>query len=273
MRDLLKTIAEAVPPGAAGSCAQAKSGEAEPLEITNISMAGSVTLIGVGLQATFSNGRLSNLIDHGKKILPGEPGRSFFTIGNRREALKTDSAFSFDRKGQTGLRSILSRKLDREEQQVQIILDYYFADESSCLTLDIAALYPALPFAVVTESSPLELCLCSFSEDDRLKIEVRAPGRPPYHRTVTAGSRVFVLAGKVFSLRHGSCNVELEAAPQQKTRSEQLEFRVEKQRSGYLLWANLGGSYLPQSAVNLAARRLALSYDIRFSGKGSRGKQ
>jgi len=68
--------------------------------------------------------------------------------------------------------------------------------------------------------------------------------------------------------------VELQVAPLQKTRAGQIEFRVEKQRgSTYLLWTNLGGSYLPQPAANLSARRLNLSYGIRFSGAAGRGKQ
>lgn len=266
MRDLLKSIASAAPSSTTVSSGQTKTDETDALEITNISMAGSVTLIGVGLQATFSEGRLSNLIDHGKKVLPGETGRSVFTFHSKRELLQTESAFSFDREGQTGLRSILSSRIGKEGETVEIILDYYFADERSCLTLDITARYPPLAPGIVAESTPLELCLCSFTEDDRPEIEVQAPDRDPYSYAVTAGPAVFVLAGKRFRLQHGNCSVELQAEPRQKTRSEQIEFRIEKQRNRHLLWTNLGGSYLPQPAANLSARRLNLSFGIRFGG-------
>ena len=273
MRDLLKTVAEAAPSGTAARSGQDKNDDEHKIEITNISMAGAVTLIGVGLQATFSEGRLSNLIDHGKKILPGEPGRSFFTFDAKRELLQTDSAFSFDREGQTGLRSILSSRIGKERKAVQVILDYYFADDPNRLILDIVVRYPSLSPAIVSESVPLELCLCPFTEDAPPTIEVEIPNRDPYRESLVPGPGVFVLWGKKFRLQQDNRSVELQVAPLQKTRAGQIEFRVEKQRgSTYLLWTNLGGSYLPQPAANLSARRLNLSYGIRFSGAAGRGK-
>jgi hypothetical protein len=273
MRELLNTLAAAVPPSTTVRGGHSSNKETDTIEITNISMAGSVTLIGVGLQATFNEGRLSNLIDHGKKVLPGEPGRSVLAFGNKREYLQTDSAFSFDREGQTGMRSILSSRIGKERKTVQIILDYYFADEHSCLNLDITARYPSFPPGIVAETTPLELCVCSFSEDERLTIEVESPNHESYRQIVAPGPGVLLLWGKRFRLQHGNWSVELQGAPLQKTRSGQIEFRVEKQRgSAYLLWANLGGSYLPQPAANLSARQLNLSYGIRFSGAAGRGK-
>jgi hypothetical protein len=257
-------------------------------------MAGAVTLIGVGLQATFHEGRLSNLIDHGKKVLPGEPGRSFISFDARRELLQTDSAFSFDREGQTGLRSMLTSRRAKEHETVQVILDYYFADDQNRLVLDIEVRYPSLPPGTVTESAPLELCLCSFTEEDRPTMEAELPNRDPYRQGVASAPGVFVLWGKRFRLQHGNRSVELQVEPLQKTRTEQIEFRVEKRRfaprgstasllsagrpyprlkpqgSAYLLWANLGGSYLPQPAANLSTRKLNLSYGIRLSGSGGR---
>lgn len=282
MRDLLQTLSAAAPSAAIPAPDRTKNRGTDTIEITSISMAGSVTLIGVGLQATFSRGRLSNLIDHGRKALPGRPGRSVFTFSNKRELLRTDSAFSFDREGQTGLRSILSRRLDKGQKSVQIILDYYFADEHSGLALDITASYPTLAPGIVSESTPLELCLCSFTEDNRPRLEVETPDRDPYRHSVASGPGVFVLSGKRFRLQQNNFVVDLQVSPRQKSRVGQIEFRAEKQRfmprgsaaigrpyprgRRYLLWANLGGSYLPQPATNLSARRLDLSYAIRFSG-------
>jgi hypothetical protein len=273
MRDLLQTLAAAAPAAAVPAPDRSKNRGTGAIEITSISMAGSVTLIGVGMQATFSQGRLSNLIDHNRKALPGRPGRSVFTFSNKREALRTDSAFSFDREGQTGLRSSLSRRLDKGGKSVQTILDYYFADERSCLNLDIRACYPALPPGIITEVAPLELCLRSFSEDDRLVIEVQAPGHEPYRENVAAAPGVIALWGKNLRVKQGSWSVGLLASPLQETQSEQIEFRVEKQPGkSYLLWVNLGGSYLPQPAAKLSTRKLDLSYAIRFGGACGRGK-
>jgi hypothetical protein len=82
-----------------------------------------------------------------------------------------------------------------------------------------------------------------------------------------------VLPGKRFRLQRDNGVVELQVSPRQTTRSEQVEFRVEKPRGrAYLLWANLGGSYLPQPAADFSARSLILSYSIRFSAAAGRGK-
>lgn len=284
MGDLLKTIASVARSTATPRPGQTDREQTDTIEITNIAMAGSVTLIGTGLQATFSQGRLSNLIDHGDKVLPGEPGRSVFTIDNKQVLLKTDSAFSFDREGQSGLRSILSSHVNRGDEGVQVVLDYYFADECGFLALDIAVRYPSLPSGVIQEATPLELCLCSFSEDDRPEIEVQASGRDPFNHTLPAGPQVFLLAGQRFRLQYGKRDVELQVLPFRKTASGKIEFRVEKKRRlprgttaargrTLLLWANLGGSYLPQPAANLSTRRLHISYGIRFSGAPGRGKR
>jgi hypothetical protein len=211
---------------------------------------------------------LSNLIDNGVKILPGVPGRSFFTLENKRELLETESAFSFDRNGQTGLRSILSGKFGKAGQPLRIVLDYAFADEGSSLIVDMTVHYPVLPARLLMESSPLEVCLCSFGESETLKVAVQAPDREPYSHPVPPASRTFVLAGKNFRLRGVNGEVNLRAAPRQDTRNEQMEFRVERRRAVFLLWCNLGGSYLPQPAANLSARRLNLSYEIGFGGTG-----
>jgi hypothetical protein len=278
IRELLKTIAMAVSPDITTRIGQAENRETNKIEITNISMAGSVALIGVGLQATFDQGRLSNLIDHGEKLLPGEAGRSVFTLGNKRELLQTDSAFSFDREGQTGLRSVLSGHADKKGKGVQVILDYYFSDERGCLALDVEARYSPALRSIITEATPLELCLCSFSEDNPPTLEVTNPKGDVHRETVAPDSNVLAMWGKRFRLQHGNRSVELQAAPSQQTRTVQIEFRIEKKRSiprssTYLLWVNLGGSYLPQSAVSLSGRRLNLSYGIRFSAADGRRKR
>jgi hypothetical protein len=121
MRELLTTIAAAAP------ASTIVPGRDESIEITNISMAGTVTLIGIERQATFNRGLLSNLIDHGEKVLPGEAGRSVFTLDGKLEYLQTESAVSFDRDGEPGLRSTLSTRAGRRGRGVQATLDYYFS--------------------------------------------------------------------------------------------------------------------------------------------------
>jgi len=138
------------------------------------------------------------------------------------------------------------------------------------LIVDQTICYPPFRSGVLMEVIPLELCLCSFSEGKPPVLTVEDPNGDPRVETVTAQPRVILLWGKVFTLRHGNHRVELLTAPERHTRSGQIEFRVEKKRGkarggAYLLWANRGGSYLPQPASGLPARVLNLSYGIRFS--------
>ena len=274
MRELLKTIAAASP--AHTTARSGRPGRRESVEITNISMAGSVTLIGVDRQANFHRGLLSNLIDHGEKVLPGEAGRSVFTLDSKREYLQTESAVSFDRRGESGLRSTLSTRTGQRDRGVQAVLDYYFCDEQAYLIVDQTICYPPFRSGVVMEIIPLELCLCCFSDGKPPVLTVEDPNGDPRIETVTAHPRIILLWGKIFSVQHGNHRVELLMAPGRRTRSGQIEFRVEKKRGGarggaYLLWANLGGSYLPQPASDLSARVLNLSYGIRFSAEPGGG--
>ncbi|UCF97111.1 MAG: hypothetical protein JSV89_18350 [Spirochaetaceae bacterium] len=270
-QQLLKTLAAAGPEAAISKSESPKQSTKGVLQITNISMAGSVTLIGAEVQATFADGRLSNLIDRGVRILPGEAARSYFTLATKKEFLQTDSAFSFEREGQVGLRSILSARIGRERRIIQVILDTYFANDQSNLTLEMTVNYPPLDDGIVPESAPLELCLCSFSDDDNLHIETEIPGRCVYLETVAARAGPVRLYGKRFTITNGSGVVVLEAAPQYGTRTEQIEFRVEKKRGRYLLWANLGGSYLPRSTMLLSGRRQFLSYSLGRAGMRNSG--
>jgi hypothetical protein len=277
MRELLKTVATAVSSHTTGCSGRAGDRESHEIEITNISMAGSVALIGIDLQANFHQGRLSNLIDHGQEVLPGEPGRSVFAFDNKREFLQTESAFSFDRRGESGLRSTLCTQADRQGRGVQVILDYYFCDEHRYLTVDLTICYPPLRRGIVAEAIPLELCLCSFTDADPPALVVENPKGDTRNETVSPHPGTILLWGKGFRVQHGRKSVELQKAPAQPTRRGQIEFRVEKKRGGarggvYLLWANLGGSYLPQPAAGLSGRRLNLSYGIRFSAAWGRAK-
>ena len=262
VHELLDTVAAAGRGGATGRAGKSERAGEDRLQITSISMAGSVTLIGIDSRATFLEGRLSGLFDRGRSILPGVPARSFFSFGARREFLRTDSAFSFDREGQTGLRCMLSTRSAPAPGGVRITLDYYFTDEPNRLALDMTVHYPELPPGNARESSPLEVCLCSFNDDEQLRIEVLIPSREPYRRTVAPRQGVCLLYGKCFTILRDSAAVQLVAWPAHGTRTEWIEFRVAKQRGTYQLWANLGGSYLVQPASLLSARRRSLSYSI-----------
>jgi len=232
------------------------------LEITNVSMAGSVALIGAAVQATFVEGQFSNLVKRGKEVLAGKPAQSFLTVGAKRVVLQTESAFSFERGGETGLRSTLSARIGEKSQPIRVVLDHYFEGNEPTLRLDIEIHYPPIRQGLLYESAPLEICLYSFTQDDSLLIEAELANGMRYSETVPHQKMLKRLYGKSFRIVKQDAVVQLTAAPDYKTRTEQIEFQVRKQRGGYLLFANLGGSYLPQRAGFITNRMHVLSYGI-----------
>ena len=234
----------------------------DELEITNVSMAGSVALIGAAVQATFVDGRFSNLVKRGTGVLAGKPSQSFLTVGAKRVDLRAESAFAFQRDGQAGLRSTLSARIGEESQLIRVVLDHYFEGDDPTLRLDIGVHYPFMPTALLYESAPLEICLYSFTQDDSLHIEAELANGMRYGEAVPHQEMLKRLYGKKFRIVKQDATVQLTAAPAYKTRTEQIEFRVRKRRGGYLLFANLGGSYLPQTAGFITNRKQVLSYGI-----------
>lgn len=234
----------------------------DELEITNVSMAGSVALVGAAVQATFVEGRFSNLVKGGTGLLAGKPSQSFLTVGAKRVDLRTESAFSFERGGQTGLRSTLSARIGEESQLIRVVLDHYFEGDEPMLRLDIGVHYPLIPNTLLYESAPLEICLYSFTQDDSLLIEAELANGMRYSEAVPHQEMLKRLHGKKFRIVKQDTAVQLTSAPAYKTRTEQIEFQVRKRRGGYLLFANLGGSYLPQTAGFIINRKQVLSYGI-----------
>ncbi len=239
----------------------------DELEITNVSMAGSVTLIGASVQATFVEGRFTNLVKGETEVLAGKPAQSFLTVGAKRVELQTESAFAFERDGQTGLRSALSARIGEGLQPIRVILDYYFEGDDPTLFLKIAVHYPSIPVGLLYENAPLEICLYSFTQNDSLLIETELSKGVRYSEALPHQEVLKRVYGKKFRITKGDTALQLIAAPAYKTRTEQIEFRVRKRRGGYLLFANLGGSYLPQTAESVSARKQMLSYGIGFTGK------
>jgi hypothetical protein len=265
IRGLLKSLSGVGPASITESSTASADSTKDGLQIVNISMTGSVTLIGSGVQAAFVQGRLSNLIDHGKPVLPGEPARSRFTLNGERATLRTESAFSFEREGQTGLRSMLATRIGRQQEVLRVTLDSYFPEEQNRLALDMTVHHPPLSCTIVQESIPLELCLCSFTEEEDLWIEVEIPERGRHREPVPHRQTVIRLYGKKFKIPKAAGTMELETAPKYKTLTDWIEFRAAKRRGEYLLWVNLGGSYLPHPAAALPAPAQDLSYSVGYT--------
>lgn len=263
-RELLQSIAESYPPFRAPSGGgEPAEGRGRPkLQIANISMSGSVSLIGNGARAAFREGLLYNLFIGQSKLLPGVPARSFLRRESGKLQLRTESAFSFEREEQTGLRTILSAPARPGGDALTIILDHTFVGEENILTIEMSVRYPSLQPGIVWEIAPLELCLCTFGEADRVRVEADLPGGARYLAAVRPQGSIMRLYGKRFRISDGSTAVQLELSPAAPTRTGQIELRVVKHRGIYRLWANLGGSYLPQPGDRLSSGRQSLSFTL-----------
>lgn len=264
LRDVLETMAEKLPLERSTGAAITKNNESD-IRITNVSMRGSVTLMGEKSRASFVEGRLSNLYVDGSGILTGRPAKAYLIYGKRRIYLQSESAFSFETDEHNGLRSTLTASLAGEREPLRTTVDYYFEKDEEGLSLDLAIRCPSWGEAIVDAIAPLELCLYSFGQDDNLYIDAQLSDGAVYRETIPARAAVKLLYAGRFLIGKNEERLSISFAGQPNGRIHCLEFLVKKNRGRFLLFANLGGSYLPQPAEKIVGSGMRFSYKI---GKG-----
>ncbi len=258
----IRAVLEQMAAGTQSPEVSAGGGRDERIQITNVSMSGSVTLMGAEVQATFVEGRLADLQQHRRGFLTGTPACSFIAGEARRIYLQTQSAFSFQRDGENGLRANLAAELPYSREPMQAVIDYFFRADERELFLDLAVHYPGFGDLVVDENAPLEIPLFFFSGADGVRLEAEFPDGSRYGEQLQPREGIKVLYGQRFlAVKNGSAvRLLAEAAGRPLIRS--LELQVLKSRGRCLLLVNLGGSYRPQPARHLSGVQERLSYRI-----------
>jgi hypothetical protein len=260
--DRIRAVLEQMAAGAQSPEAPGGGDRDDRIQITNVSMSGSVTLMGAEVQATFVEGRLADLQQNRQGFLTGTPACSFIAGEARRIYLQTQSAFSFERDGENGLRANLTAELPYSREPMRAVIDYFFRADERELSVELAMHYPGFRDLIVDENAPLEIPLFFFGGVDGVTLEAEFPDGSRYGEQLQPREAIKVLYGQRFlAVKNGSA-VHLLAGAAGRPLIRSLELQVLKFRGRCLLLANLGGSYRPQPASHLSGVQERLSYRI-----------
>ncbi len=229
--------------------------------ILTASMSGSVDLRGRAFDVNFYDGRFSGIISKGKQKLFGMPAKSYITISGKRYLFQTESAFSFQGKGESGLRTILTLRLppkfetkyetkyETKGQTAKVVVDSYFRDESLDLIIDLLITYPIMKAGTILEKvAPFEIPLFTVRKDERILIHSVYPDRTRYSSLLSGDTPIRVLYGNRFIISKGEISLSIQFIGKYTPRIGFLQFCLRRKGRRYILFANLSGTYTPVDA-------------------------
>jgi hypothetical protein len=229
------------------------------------SMAGMVSLDGPGFAATFDDGRFTGLRRDGTQVLAGLPARSYLGLRGKIQELETESAFSFEREPESGLRSVLKARLPGTDGELRLQADAFFRDGEQELELDFSLSFPVFaPGAVLEQLAPFELILFVLGRREQAQVTAELGVGLAHRQTLTAEPACRLLYGTRFLLsplpaRGPSVSLapgSPEAGPLV------LPLRVQRVRGRHLLLANPFGSYSPAPASAFSGRTESFSLRV-----------
>jgi hypothetical protein len=233
------------------------------------SMAGLVSLEGPQFAATFTDGRFSGLQRAGVQLLAGLPAKSYLTIRGKPQVLQTESAFSFEREPESGLRTALRARLTGTDQDTRLLIDAFFRDGENELELDFTLSLPAFPAGTVLEElAPAELVLFALGRGQQAQVTAELGDGQSHSESLGAGMVQRLLYGTRFLLSLGpnrgpavTLSAGLAVAG-----PLVLPLRLLPARGRFLLLANPFGSYQPAPAAAFSGRTERFSLRIGLSG-------
>jgi hypothetical protein len=233
------------------------------------SMAGVVSLEGPLFAATFTDGRFSGLQRGGTQLLAGLPAKSYLTIRGKPQQLQTESAFSFEREPESGLRTVLKARLAGTDQDTRLLIDAFFRDGENDLELDFTLSLPAFTAGTVLEElAPTELVLFALGRGEQAQVTAEL-GDGQVHTEILAAEPVQrLLYGTRFQLSRGPNRgpaVTLSAGPAG-AGPLVLPLRLLPARGRFLLLANPFGSYHAAPAAAFSGRTERFSLRVGLLG-------
>ncbi len=227
------------------------------------SMAGLVSLDGPRFAATFDDGRFTGLRQDGTQVLAGLPARSYLVVKGKTQELQTESAFSFEREPESGLRSVLKTRLPGTDGDIRLQVDAYFRDQE--LELDFALSFPVFPPGTMLEQlAPFELVLFVLGRQEQVQVSSELGDGLAHRQTLAAEPACRLLYGTRFllsSLPARGLALTL-AAGGIGASPLVLPLRVQRERGRRLLLANPFGSYSPAPAAAFSGRTESFSLRI-----------
>jgi hypothetical protein len=261
----LRAVLDTVSGAPRSSARNRERARPSPKQVLIASMAGMVSLDGPGFAATFDDGRFTGLRRDGTQVLAGLPARSYLALHGKIQELQTESAFSFEREPESGLRSVLKARLPGTDGDIRLQADAFFRDGEQELELDFSLSFPVFaPGAVLEQLAPFELVLFILGRQEQAQVTAELGGGLVHQQTLAAEPACRLLYGTRFLLsplpaRGPSLSI---AAGSPETGPLVLPLRVQRARGRHLLLANPFGSYSPAPAVGFSGR--AESFSLRI---------
>jgi hypothetical protein len=259
LRSVLEAMAGASRPAARNRERTRPSSE----QVLIASMAGQVSLDGPRFAATFEDGRFTGLRQDGTQILAGLPARSFLVLKGKIQQLQTESAFSFEREPESGLRSVLKARLPGTESDIRLQADAYFRDQELELELDFSLSFPVFaPGTMLEQLAPFELVLFVLGRQRQAQISCELGYGLVHRQALAAEPACRLLYGTRFLLSclpTGGPALTLAAGG---ITPLVLPLRVQRERGRHLLLANPFGSYSPVPAEAYSGRTERFSLRI-----------
>jgi hypothetical protein len=240
-----------------------------PEQVLVASMAGLVSLEGPRFAATFADGRFSGIRKDGTQLLSGLPARSFFTIRGKAQQLQTESAFSFERDPESGLRTALKARLAGTDRDTRLLVDAFFRDGEEELELDFTLSFPAFPAGtVLEETATAELALFALGRKDKVRVTAELGDGKEHTEILGAEPAQRLLYGTRFKFSSGPNRgpaVTFAAGPAGADPLV-LPLRLLPSRGKLLLLANPFGSYQAAPASAFSERTLRFVLRIGLGG-------
>ena len=261
LRSVLEAMAGAPRPAARNRERARPSSE----QVLIASMAGLVSLDGPRFAATFEDGRFTGLRQDGTQILAGQPARSYLVLKGKIRELQTESAFSFERDPESGLRSVLKARLAGTDGEIRLQADAYFRDRELELEMDFSLSFPVFaPETTLEQLAPFELVLFVLGRQEQAQISCELGDGLVHRQALAAEPACRLLYGTRFllsSLPAGGPALTL-AVGGAGTGPLVLPLRVHRERGRCLLMANPFGSYSPVPAEAYSGRTERFSLRI-----------
>jgi hypothetical protein len=259
----LRAVVEAVAGPPRGAARNRERARPSPEQVLIASMAGSVSLDGPRYAATFDDGRFTGLRLDGTQVLAGLPARSYLMVKGKIKELQTESAFSFEREQESGLRSVLKTRLPDTDGDIRLQTDAYFRDQE--LEMDFLLSFPVFPPETVLERlAPFELVLFALGRQEQAQVSSDLGGGLVHRQTLGAEPACRLLYGTRFllsSLPAGGPALTL-AARDAGAGPLVLPLCVRRERGRCLLLANPLGSYSPAPAAAYSGRTESFSLRV-----------
>lgn len=216
-------------------------------------MPGEILLPGPSFDTRFAGGKLCELRENRRSLLPSTDIESSITLAGTRHSFTFDRIFSFDEETARGLEASLYLSQSRERAYFGT-LRYYTAGELPWLIITGSLVIHSTDTNTgMTGITPLGIPLVEFDPKEKSVIEALYYDGSLAQYELPAKEEAIVVSGTMFSCRlSAGKTLVFGYVPHQASRIDPLEVRITKQKNRFIASINPFGSSQARSARAMA---------------------